>query len=91
MPAFYQGLRELGYVEGQTISIETRYADQNPRFPDLTAEVVALNLSTIVRTRMAGRAPRDHGGQGTSGPFVADPYAAGRASDSAIFIGTAGI
>jgi putative ABC transport system substrate-binding protein len=41
--AFQQGLRDLGYVEGQNITIEYRYADnQLNRLPDLAAELVHL-------------------------------------------------
>jgi putative tryptophan/tyrosine transport system substrate-binding protein len=47
--AFRQGLRELGYVEGQNIVIEYRYADGKfNRLPELTAEVVRLKVDVIV-------------------------------------------
>ncbi len=40
-PAFLQGMRELGYVEGKNLDIEVRYADGNyERLPDLAAELV---------------------------------------------------
>ena len=36
-------LRELGYIEGQTIPIEYRYAEGKPdRYPELAAELVRL-------------------------------------------------
>jgi hypothetical protein len=39
--AFRQGLRELGYVEGQTIALEVRWAEgRNERIPELVAELV---------------------------------------------------
>mgnify|MGYP003577108818 CR=1 FL=1 len=38
-------LRELGYVEGQNIAIEYRYADgKRGRQPELAAELVGLKL-----------------------------------------------
>ena len=41
--AFRQGLRDLGYVEGQTIRLELRYAAwQWDRLPSLAAELVQL-------------------------------------------------
>ena len=47
--AFRQGLRELGYVEGQNIFIESRFAEgKNERFPDLAAELVRLKADIIV-------------------------------------------
>jgi putative ABC transport system substrate-binding protein len=47
--AFRQGLRELGYVEGQNISLEFRSAEGSAdRFPALAAELVALKVDVIV-------------------------------------------
>src|ERR671930_195427 len=47
--AFRQGLRDLGYVEGQNIVIEYRYADgKYDRFPDLVADLVRLNMGVII-------------------------------------------
>ena len=43
------GLRELGYIEGQNIAIEYRYAEGNrKRFPELVAELVRLKVDIIV-------------------------------------------
>ena len=42
-------LRELGYIEGQNIAIEYRYADgKNDRLPELAAELVRLKVDIIV-------------------------------------------
>jgi hypothetical protein len=39
--AFRAGLRDLGYLEGQSIAIEVRWAEGNPeRFPDLIADLL---------------------------------------------------
>jgi len=47
--AFRQGLRDLGYVEGQNIVIEYRYADFKPdRAAALAAELVRLKVDIIV-------------------------------------------
>jgi len=44
-----QGLRELGYVEGQNIVIEHRFAEGKvDRLPDLAAELVRLKVDIIV-------------------------------------------
>jgi len=52
--AFRQGLRDLGYVEGQTILIEWRFAeDKSDRFPELAAELVRLKVDVIVAANAA--------------------------------------
>jgi putative tryptophan/tyrosine transport system substrate-binding protein len=49
LQSFRQGLRELGYLEGQTIAIEYRFADGRPeRLPALAAELVSLKVDVIV-------------------------------------------
>src|SRR5712691_8654385 len=46
--AFLQGLRDLGWVEGNNISIEYRYAEgRNDRLPDLAADLVRLKVDII--------------------------------------------
>jgi putative ABC transport system substrate-binding protein len=45
----HQGLRKLGYIEGQNITIEYRYAEGKfERLPVLAAELVRLNVDVIV-------------------------------------------
>jgi putative ABC transport system substrate-binding protein len=47
--AFRQGLRELGYIEGQNIAIEWRFADGRiDRLSPMAAELVKLNVDVIV-------------------------------------------
>ena len=47
--AFRQGLRDLGYVEGQNVAIESRWADgRDDRVTELAAELVRLQVDVIV-------------------------------------------
>ncbi len=47
--AFLQGLRELGYIEGQNIVIEWRFAGgERKRLPGLAAELVKLKVDCIL-------------------------------------------
>jgi len=44
-----QGLRELGYVEGQTIALEVRWVEgRHERFPELVAEMLRLKVDVLV-------------------------------------------
>src|SRR2546428_9441186 len=46
---FKQGLRERGYVAGQNISIEYRWAEgRDERLPGLAADLVRLQVDVIV-------------------------------------------
>ena len=55
--AFLQALRELGYVDGQNIVIERRFADGKlHRLPALAAELVRLKVDVIVT--VGGRGTR---------------------------------
>jgi putative tryptophan/tyrosine transport system substrate-binding protein len=80
-----QGLRDLGYVEGQNIFIERRYADgRADRLEVLAAELVRLNPAVIVAR---GPGPRDAARRATrSIPIVAvgsDPVREGWAQSLA--------
>jgi putative ABC transport system substrate-binding protein len=47
--AFFQGLRDLGYINGKNIVVEDRYArGQADRIPGLVAELVQLKVDVLV-------------------------------------------
>src|SRR5207249_7372513 len=49
LEALRQGLRELGYVEGRNITIESRWAEgKYDRYPALAADLVRLKVDVIV-------------------------------------------
>jgi putative tryptophan/tyrosine transport system substrate-binding protein len=53
--AFRAGLRDLGYVEGQTILIEYRWAEgRYERLPDLARDLVHLRVDLIVSHGVSG-------------------------------------
>jgi putative tryptophan/tyrosine transport system substrate-binding protein len=53
--AFRQGLRNLGYVEGQNIVIEYRWAEgEYDRFPELVADLIRLKVDVIVTAGTPG-------------------------------------
>jgi putative ABC transport system substrate-binding protein len=52
--AFRAGLRDLGYVEGQNLVIEERYAEGQPnRLPELARELVTRRIDVFVTSESA--------------------------------------
>ncbi len=53
--AFREGLRDLGYTEGQNILIEFRWAEgRSERFPELAAELVRLKVDVLLAAGTPG-------------------------------------
>jgi len=54
LEAFWQGLRALGWVEGQSITIESRYAEgDSDRLPTLATELVRVPVHVMVTAGVA--------------------------------------
>ena len=78
--AFLEGLRDLGYVEGQTIAIEWKWGqDRAEGLPELAAELVGRNVDVIV----TGGTPAAKALKSATGTIpivmaiIGDPVAAG--------------
>jgi putative ABC transport system substrate-binding protein len=78
--AFLEGLRDLGYVDGQTIAIEWKWGqDRVERLPELAAELVGRNVDVII----TGGTPAAKALKSATGTIpivmaiIGDPVAAG--------------
>src|ERR1700736_3654205 len=47
LEALRTGLRDLGWIEGKNIVIEFRWAEKVDQLPELTAELVRINVDVI--------------------------------------------
>ena len=78
--AFREGLRELGYAEGQTIAIESRFTEgRDERARDLATELVQLGVDVIVASSTAHALAAKHATSTIPIVFVGvgDPVARG--------------
>lgn len=61
LPSLRAGLRELGYVEGQNITIEARWADgRSERLPQLAGELVRLPVDVLCTAGTQASAAAKH-------------------------------
>jgi putative tryptophan/tyrosine transport system substrate-binding protein len=79
--AFRQGLRDLGYVEGQNVVIEYRSGEGSSRLADLAAELAQLKVDVIVAQGAAATPAKTAAGAvpivfGTSGDPVEGGFVA---------------
>ena len=57
--AFREGLKELGFVEGQNVTIEYRYGNNRPdRLPGLVADLLQRRVAVIVCNTTAAAAAK---------------------------------
>jgi putative ABC transport system substrate-binding protein len=85
LDAFRQGLREHGYVDGQNIALDARWAEgQSERFPALVDELVRLKARVILALSLPAALAAKHGAPATPIVFIAsDPLGTGLVSSLA--------
>ena len=96
--AFRQGLKEAGFVEGQNVEVEYRYADnQNDRLSALAADLIRRSVSVIVTNFEGARTVKDakmtvpivfaYGGDPVRDGFVASLNRPGGNMTGVVFFG----
>jgi ABC-type uncharacterized transport system substrate-binding protein len=84
--AFQQSLRDLGYIEGQNMAVEYRYAEGKPeRLPELAAELVHLTIDVLVTSGSPATQAAQHATSTIPivGVALADPLGTGFAASFA--------
>jgi putative tryptophan/tyrosine transport system substrate-binding protein len=79
LDAFRQGLRDLGYVEGQTFTLEARWAEgRHDRFPELVVELVRHQVHVLLAMSTPAARAAQQGTQTLPIVFIAgDPLGSG--------------
>ncbi len=97
LDAFQEGLHELGYVVGQNILIESRYAEgKRDRFSELAAELVRLKVDVLVTVGGTLAATKSATSTipivvGSAGDLVGDGYVASLAKPGGNITGSTNV
>jgi putative ABC transport system substrate-binding protein len=84
LEAFRHGLRDLGYVEGEDIVIEVRWAEGSAgRFPHLIAELIGLKVDVLFVSSAPGALAAKNAGITTPVVFATVTTPSGMASSRA--------
>jgi ABC-type uncharacterized transport system substrate-binding protein len=81
--AFRQGLKDAGFVEGENVAVEYRWADnQTDRLPELAAELVGRKVAVLVVTGAPTTLVAKAATRTTPSSSVSSPAWPGRAATS---------
>jgi ABC-type uncharacterized transport system substrate-binding protein len=83
LDAFREGMREHGYIDGQNITIEERWADgRNERFPEIVNDLARLKVNVILAISTPAAVAARNGAVKTPVVFIAsDPLSSGLISN----------